>query len=113
MDRLPMAPSCNLDESGLRSQLERYRRAARGARLIQRTPRRLVVELDERVDEKLVREAVEIERSCCPFFALDWAPLQRRLTISVSRSEDVPALDAIEFALGADVDARSTSAPSE
>ncbi len=97
-----MAPSCALDEAGLRLQLERYRRAGEGARLIERTPSRVVVDLDVRADGKLIEEAVAIERECCPFFALDWEPLRRRLTVSVSHVEHGPALDAIAFALGLD-----------
>jgi hypothetical protein len=94
-----MAPSCALDESGLRSQLERYRQAGRNARLIERTPRRLVADLGENVDSDLVAETIAVERECCPFFALAWEPDRRRLTVSVSRAAHEPALDAIAFAL--------------
>jgi hypothetical protein len=100
MELLPMAPSCALDEAGLRLQLERYRRAGRGARLIERTPSRFVVELDEHADGRLVEDAIAVERECCPFFTLAWEPARRRLTASVSRLEHQPALDAIAFALG-------------
>ena len=96
---LPMAPSCALDESGLRSQLDRYRQAGRHARVIERTPRSLVVDLDESVDAGLVAETVAVERECCPFFAFAWEPARRRLTVSVSQAEREPALDAIVFAL--------------
>jgi hypothetical protein len=99
MDPLPMAPSCALDETGLRLQLERYRRAGTGARLVGRTGRRLAVDLDHDVDTKLVDELVTIERECCPFFTLDWEPDRRRLSVSVSQAEHEPALDAIAFAL--------------
>jgi hypothetical protein len=102
MDLLPMAPSCALDEDGLRLQLERYRSAGRGACVIEQTGQRLVVVLDERTDGELVEEVVAIERECCPFFALDWEPAQRRLTVSVSHAEHEPALGAIAFALGLD-----------
>lgn len=81
-------------------QLERYRRAGQGARLIEQTRRRFVVELDKRVDGELIAEAVMIEHECCPFFALDWAPVPRRLTVAVSHVEHEPALEAIAFALG-------------
>ncbi len=100
MDMLPMAPSCALDEAGLRLQLERYRRAGRGATLVERTPRRLVVDLDRGVDEKLMEEALAIERNCCPFFTLDWQPRRGRLTVAVAATEHEPALEAIAFALG-------------
>jgi hypothetical protein len=102
MDPLPMAPSCALDDAGLRLQLERYRRAGRGARLVERTRRCLVVDFDEHVDNKLVDETIAIERGCCPFFTLGWEPDRRRLTISVSEAKHESALDAIAFALGLD-----------
>jgi len=95
-----MAPSCALDERGLQTQLERYRRAGRDARLIERTPRRLVAELDRDVDVTLVAEAVAVERECCPFFAVSWEPDRRRLTVAVAQAEYEPALDAIVYALG-------------
>jgi hypothetical protein len=95
-----MAPACALDEAGLRSQYERYRQAGAGARLVDRSPRRLVVDLDERVDPKRVDELLAVERECCPFFKLCWEPGVRRLTVSVSQAEHEPALDAIAFALG-------------
>jgi hypothetical protein len=100
MDTLPMAPSCALDEDGLRLQLVRYRRVGQGARLVEQTRRRFVVELDEHVDGKLVEEAVAIERECCPFFTLDWQAERRQLTVLVAHVEHEPALGAIAFALG-------------
>lgn len=95
-----MAPSCALDETRLRSQYERYRRAGRGARVTERAPLRLVVELDRDVDTKLVEETIAIERECCPFYELGWEPERRRLSVSVSHPEHAPALEAIAFALG-------------
>lgn len=109
MDPLPMAPSCALDESGLRLQLERYRQAGVGARLIDRTPRSLAVDLDEQVDTQLVDETIAIERECCPFFTLDWEPERRRLTVAVSQAEHEPALDAIAFALDLKVSAQHSA----
>lgn len=94
-----MAPSCALDESGLRVQLERYRQAGRDAVVIERTPRRLVAELDEHVDPELITQTIAVERECCPFFALTWEPDRRRLTVSVSQAEHEPALNAVAFAL--------------
>jgi len=106
MDPLPMAPSCALDDAGLRRQLERYRQAGAGARLVDRTPRSLVVDLDEQVDPQLVAETIAIERECCPFFTLDWKLERRQLTIAVSRAEHEPALEAIAFALDLKVPAQ-------
>jgi hypothetical protein len=108
MDPLPMAPSCTLDETGLRSQLERYRQVGLGARLVDRTPRSLVVDLDEQVDTQLVEETIAIERECCPFFTLDWEPERRRLTVAVSQAEHEPALAAIAFALDLKTPAQHT-----
>jgi hypothetical protein len=99
MDPLPMAPSCALDEAGLRLQHERYRQAGVGARVVDRAQRGLVIDLDEHVDRELVDELVAVEKECCPFFALRWDPGTRRLAISVSLEEHEPAIDAIAFAL--------------
>ena len=95
-----MALSCALDESGLRSQLDRYRQAGRNARLVERTARRLVADLEESVDGELVTQTIAVERKCCPFFVLTWQPDRRRLTVSVSEFAHEQALDAIAFALG-------------
>jgi hypothetical protein len=104
-----MAPNCALDETGRTAQYERYRRAGQGARLLHRSARRLVVDLDEHVDTTLVGELLAIERECCPFFDLSWEPQARRLTVSVSRAEHEPALDAISFALDLDSHAGHTT----
>jgi hypothetical protein len=103
VDPLPVAPSCALDDAGLRAQFERYRRVGAGARLIGRTRSRVVVDLDERADTRLVEELLDIERACCPFFELGWEPDRRRLTVSVAHAEHEPALDAIVFALDLEV----------
>jgi hypothetical protein len=95
-----MASSCALDEAGLRLQLDRYRRAGRGASLVGRTSRRLVVELDQQVDTSLVEAAIAVERECCRFFSLDWLATKGWLIVSVAEAEHEPALDGIAFALG-------------
>jgi hypothetical protein len=94
-----MAPSCGLDETGLRLQHARYGKAGVGARVVQRTRRRLAVDLDQKVDLKLVDELLAVERECCPFLELGWRPDARRLSVSVSQKRHEPALDAIAFAL--------------
>jgi hypothetical protein len=101
MDPLPMAPSCGLDEAGLRSQLARYRAAGAGARVLSRETRRLVLEVDSGVDAATLEQLVAVERECCPFFEIDWEPARRRLSVGVSESEHEPALEAVAFALGA------------
>jgi hypothetical protein len=94
-----VVPSCSLDEDGARRQLERYRRAGTGARVIERTSRSLAVELDGAVDPALIEQAIATERECCPFFVLSWDPAARLLAISVARPEHEPALHAIAYAL--------------
>jgi hypothetical protein len=106
MDPLPMAPSCALDQNGLRTQHERYRRAGAGARLVQRSPQRLVVDLADQVDLELVQETLAVERECCPFYELGWDPGRRRLAIAVSQPAQEPALEAIALALGLDESAQ-------
>ena len=96
---LPIAPSCALDETGSRAQLDRYRKAGQRASLITRSRRRLLVDLDESLDERLIDEIITVERQCCPFFDLAWEPDRRRLIISVSERQHEPALDAIAVAL--------------
>jgi hypothetical protein len=95
-----MAPSCTLDQSAMRSQLERYRLAGQRARLLQSSGRQVTVQLDEQVDRRVIERAIAVERECCPFFTIDWRAEPRRLAISVVRSEHEPALEAIVFALG-------------
>lgn len=94
-----MAPSCALGEAELRAQLARYRKVGRGARLVEQTPRRLVVDVNGTVDAELITELITIERECCPFFTLDWSAETRRLAVSVSAAEHGPAIAAIAFAL--------------
>jgi hypothetical protein len=106
-----MAPSCALDEAGLSLQLQRYRRAGRRARLIERTSSRLVVELDPAVESRLVDELLAVERECCPFFTLEWEPDCRRLAVSVSESEHEAAVEAIAFALDVGGSTRRRASP--
>jgi hypothetical protein len=93
-----MAPSCALDEAGLCLQFERYRHAGRGASPVDRSSRRLVVELDQHVDASLVDATTAVERECCPV-AWTGKSVTRRLTVSVAEDRNEPALDAIAFAL--------------
>jgi hypothetical protein len=53
-------------------------------------------------DDALIDELIAVERSCCPFFTLEWEPGERRLTVTVEAPEHEPALDAIAYALGLD-----------
>ena len=88
---------CRLDVDGLRRQGDRYRALGRHATAVERGPGRLAVRFDAEVPAALLREAVEVERSCCPFF--DLRPGARELVVTVADAEHYPALDAIRHAL--------------
>jgi hypothetical protein len=105
VDPLPLAASCALDAAELRAQQGRYRRVGARARVIERTPRRIVVELDRSVGQALVEQTLAIERECCPFYELGWEPELRLLSIAVAHAEHAPALEAIAFSLGIDAPA--------
>jgi hypothetical protein len=96
-----MAPAavCALDSTELGAQLMRYRSAGEGGRLLRDNPQELVIAVSDAVDDRIVDELVAVERSCCPFFEIAWAPDQRTLSIGVSDPQDAPALDAIRHAL--------------
>jgi hypothetical protein len=104
---LPVVPaspgspaSCSLDAAGLSQQLARYRELGEGASVLTRSRRRVVVRLRDSVSSEAVAEAVEVERSCCPFFDLSWSACDRELSFGVLDAEHEPALDAIAYALG-------------
>jgi hypothetical protein len=101
MESLPMAPAtCSLDGAELRAQLARYRAVGAGADLLQRSGQQLVIRVADPVPDLVVEALVGVERHCCPFFDLAWEHRGRRLSISVPRPEEKPALDAIAYALG-------------
>ncbi len=104
MVELPVLPTtvegCGLERDALRLQGERYRQAGVGAKLVERTPRRLMIQLAEHTGEELVREIITVERACCPFLDLDWDRDQRWLTISLTRGQFEPVLATIAAALG-------------
>ena len=62
---------------------------------IERVQRRLTVRFDGGVDLDLLRETVDVERECCPFFELAPDAGQRELVVSVAAPEQDAALDAI------------------
>ncbi len=92
-------PSCALDPTGLDSQRARYRRLAQDVTDIERTDATVIVTFAPSVDRELLAETLGVERACCPFFAFDVDDVTRRLTIGVSRPDQVPALDALSSAL--------------
>jgi hypothetical protein len=102
MDELPLAPaSCTLDSSELGEQLSRYRLVGLGARVVHDGPQQLVIRVDDEVADSVIEELLTVERSCCPFFKMEWGARSRHLSIGVSRLEDAPALEALRYALRA------------
>ncbi len=64
-------------------------------RRLERSPRAVEAEFGPEVDEALLLEAVEVERDCCPFFAIDWDRDEHRLRFAVSEPGHEAALDAV------------------
>ena len=96
---LPMAPAgCTLDDSGLGEQLDRYRHLGETAVNIQDGDARLVITFGADIDLDLLRETLTIERGCCSFFALDYDPSARRLSIGI---DDPARGDALRLLLSA------------
>ena len=94
-----LIPSCRLDPNGLRSQRDRYRALGEQAVRVARKPGRLAVGFNPNVDERLLAEAIAVERRCCPFFELSYDTGARELTISVNDPSDEAALSALHKTL--------------
>ena len=92
-------PSCTLVAEGLQGQRERGVRLSRTVVNIKRERVALVIDFAPDLDRQALYELIATERECCPFLGLDWNPRMRRLTVSVARRKDEPALEAIAFAL--------------
>jgi hypothetical protein len=90
---------CRLDAAGLQDQRERYARLGRHASEISRGSDDLRVRFQPDLDEGLLRDAMAVERECCPFFSFGYSPRRRILTIGVADPRQAPALDALAFAL--------------
>ena len=99
LEELPVV-GCGLDSTGVVSQRDRYRRLGRSVEGVERSGRRLTVELGAGVDDELLRETLAVERACCPFLELRYDARRRRLEVTVDDSEREPALAALVSALG-------------
>jgi hypothetical protein len=97
MTELPLA--CNLDTDGAVRQGQRYAAIGGSVAGVERDGLRLTAHFGEDLDERLLHEAIEVERGCCPFFAIAFDPHERRLELSVPDAAHEPALDAIQDAL--------------
>src|SRR5437763_12548119 len=92
-------PTCALDEEGVQAQRARYMRLGRDVRRIRREPDAVVVEFSEGLDRNTLEDALAVERACCPFFLFEFDVDALRLRTTVRDREQLPALDAIQYAL--------------
>jgi hypothetical protein len=91
-----LTPSaCRLNDAGRREQVERYRRLSASVTAMRRRDDALDVSFAAGVDVTLLREAVDVERACCPFFDLRLDDRARTLRVAVAGPDDRPALDAL------------------
>src|SRR5262249_26497586 len=72
---LPLVAECILDPEALRLQRERYAALGRDVVEVEREPGRLTTTFPPSVDADLVRETIEVERTCCPFLFSPMRPL--------------------------------------
>jgi hypothetical protein len=95
-------PSCALDEAGKRGQRARYALLARSVTRVEREPEAVLVYFDQHLDRQTLHQALAVERECCPFFRFAFDEQNRRLRATVMEKEQLPALDVVAHALGAD-----------
>jgi hypothetical protein len=100
MKELPLA--CSLDEAGMAAQRARYAVVARHVVSLAHGERSLKARLDEMLDGAVLRELIDVERECCPFFDMHFDAAEHVLSVSVSSEEHEPALQAIAHGLRAD-----------
>jgi hypothetical protein len=100
-------PTCALDAEGVRAQHDRYARLGPDVRRIEREPEAVVVEFRDRFDRQTLEEALAVELACCPFFLFEFDEDARRLRTTVREREQLPALDAMTYALSQAQQART------
>ena len=96
--------ACRLDATGRSEQANRYRRLSASVTAMQRRDDALDVSFADAVDVPLLREAVDVERACCPFFDLRLDDHARTLHVAVAGPNDRPSLDALAAAIRAEGD---------
>jgi hypothetical protein len=93
-------PSCALDQAGVDEQRARYARLAPNVTGLKREAEAVSIEFRENFDRRMLDQALEVERKCCPFFQFELDEPSRRLRITVRKPEQVQALDAMAYAFG-------------
>lgn len=99
MERDTTRPACRLDATGLRAQLERYRKVSAHTSAIERGPQRVVARFDAELPAGTLERAIEIERGCCAFIDAEYDRAARRLALTVRDPVHDPVLDALFDAL--------------
>lgn len=94
-------PTCALDEEGVREQRDRYARVTPGVRRVVREPEAVTIEFRDDFDRDALDEALAVERECCPFFQFEFDQSRLRLRATVREPDQLPALDAMVHAVGA------------
>jgi hypothetical protein len=98
---MQLPPSCTLDDAGEHEQRVRYARLAKAVERVLRKPEAIEIDFDRDLDLQLLEETLAVERECCPFFQFEFDGHQRRLRVTVTDAEMLPALDAIAHGFGA------------
>ena len=101
-DALTTIPTCALDQAGVRAQRERYARLAPMVTSVAREPEAVAIEFGEDFDRHALDQALAVERECCPFFRFELDESGRRLRLTVQEAGQLPALDVIARAFGAE-----------
>lgn len=84
---------CTLTPDGFRAQRERYLRVRPTVERVERAPGEALITFAVGFDSELVRELVETEQQCCPFFTIDVDEEARLVRIA---SDDPDRWDVIE-----------------
>jgi hypothetical protein len=92
-------PTCALDQEGIAAQRARYTRLSADVERLKREREAILIEFREGFDRRILDEALAVERACCPFFLFDFDDGSRRLRATVREPDQLPALEALAYAL--------------
>jgi hypothetical protein len=94
--------ACGLRGAEIDEQRRRHEALARSATHVERQATTIRLRFDDSLDRGLLDEMIRVERSCCPFFRIDYDENERRLSLAVNDPAMAPALEVIAERLGAD-----------
>jgi hypothetical protein len=99
-DLRELVPACSLSNEEAQEQRARYARTRRSVLGVEREALQMEIRFSPELDDRVLAELIETERSCCPFFEMSYDGARRTLTVGVADPEYAPALDAVASALG-------------